>query len=64
MVTISELQTKRENLEKLIAQLLVLRAWSSEPHLFDGDITMYSLRLNEVNNQLKERIGWSPSVTQ
>jgi hypothetical protein len=64
MATIDELHTKRENLEKLIAQLLVLRGWSHQPELFDGDITMYSLRLNEVYKELKERIGWSHSVQQ
>lgn len=64
MSTVDELHTKRKNLEKLIAQLLVLRGWSHQPELFDGDVMMYQLRLDNVYKELKERTGWSASVTQ
>jgi hypothetical protein len=64
MTTVDELHTKRKNLEHLIAQLLVLRGWSHQPELFDGDIMMYELRLHEVHKELKERTGWSHSVQQ
>jgi hypothetical protein len=64
MTTVDELHTKRQNLEKLIAQLLVLRNWSHKPELFDGDIMMYKMRLHAVYKELKERTGWSHSVQQ
>ena len=62
--SLDELKTKKENLSNLINQLLVLRAMSTQPQLFDGDITMYKLRLDVVDNQIKERTGWSHSATQ
>lgn len=62
--SLDELKTRKENLSTLIAQLLTLRAMSTQPELFDGDITMYQLRLDVVNNEIKERTGWSHSVTQ
>jgi hypothetical protein len=61
--SVQELNTRKENLMREIGQLRVLRAWSHQPELFDGSIAMFQLRLDAVNEQLKER-GWLPSVTQ